>query len=196
MSQKLALMIGASSHTEEEREKDDYYATEPKALELLIDTIDFDLHRLIWECACGGGHLCNVLFDRGHYVLATDVVNRDDTAMLRIDFLGVENCQWSGDIITNPPFKLAEKFVEKGLSVLEDGRYLILFQRIMFLESSKRHELFKRNPPKYIYVHSSRVGTAKGGDFEKYEGGGKTMCYAWYVWQKGTNEETILRWIK
>lgn len=189
-------MIGASAHTEEEREKDDYYATEPKALELLLDTIDFDLHRLIWECACGGGHLCKVLTARGYEVLATDIVNRDNTAMQLFDFLSIKDFVWQGDIVTNPPFKIAEKFVEQGISVLEEGRYLILFQRIMFLESSRRHTLFQKHPPKYIYVHSSRVGTAKGGDFERYASGGKTMCYAWFVWQKGYKGESTIRWIQ
>tara|TARA_R110002096_G_scaffold28646_3_gene86692 strand:- start:420 stop:620 length:201 start_codon:yes stop_codon:yes gene_type:complete len=65
----------------------------------------------------------------------------------------------------------------------------------MFLESAKRHKLFKEHPPKYVYVHSSRVAIAKGGDFKKYEGGGKNMCFAWYIWQKGSKSETIVRWI-
>lgn len=40
----IALMTGASNHTEEEREENDYYATEPLALEKFLDTIDFNLH--------------------------------------------------------------------------------------------------------------------------------------------------------
>tara|TARA_R100001082_G_C4347012_1_gene152757 strand:- start:374 stop:958 length:585 start_codon:yes stop_codon:yes gene_type:complete len=194
MSSKTSLMLGASN-PKEERHPEDYYATEPVALEKLLKAIDFDLHQMVWECACGGGHLVDVLIKNNHYVLATDIVNRDDRAMLEVDFLEAQS-RWKGDILTNPPFKSAEAFVKKGLEILNPGRYLILFQRIMFLESSKRFELFKKYPPKYVYVHSSRVAIAKGGDFEKYEGGGKNMCYAWFVWQKGCQAETIVRWIK
>ena len=45
--------LGASNHTSEEREVNDYYATNPETLEPLLqkETIS----KNIWECACGGG---------------------------------------------------------------------------------------------------------------------------------------------
>lgn len=48
-----------------ERQVDDYYATEPKALELLLEREKFKNN--IWECACGGGHLSKVLEYRGRF---------------------------------------------------------------------------------------------------------------------------------
>lgn len=47
------VCLGASNHSKEERELDDYYATEPKAAELLLE-VEPNLSD-IWECACGGG---------------------------------------------------------------------------------------------------------------------------------------------
>lgn len=47
--------IGASNHTDKERQCEDYYATEPKAMELLLEVEQFS--PVIWECACGGGSL-------------------------------------------------------------------------------------------------------------------------------------------
>lgn len=47
--------IGASNHTEQERDRYDYYATEPKAVKLLLELESFDAK--IWECACGEGSL-------------------------------------------------------------------------------------------------------------------------------------------
>lgn len=44
--------IGASNHTDKERQCEDYYATEPKAMELLLEVEQFS--PVIWECACGG----------------------------------------------------------------------------------------------------------------------------------------------
>ena len=52
----------------------DYYATDPKALELLLELEEFSDN--VWECACGGGHLCEVLKAHGHNVKASDLVNR------------------------------------------------------------------------------------------------------------------------
>ena len=41
--------LGASNHTENEREPNDYYATDPKAVEALLDRETFSHH--IWEPA-------------------------------------------------------------------------------------------------------------------------------------------------
>ena len=79
--------------------------------------------------------------------------------------------------------------------MVDEGRYVILLQRIMFLETTKRLSFFRANPPKYVYVHSSRILIAKNGDFKKYQGGGRSMCFAWYIWQRGSKSEPILRWI-
>ena len=65
-SNSIYKTLGASNHTEKERETNDYYATEPKALELLLDYEDFS--HFVWECACGGGHLSEVLKSRGYNV--------------------------------------------------------------------------------------------------------------------------------
>ena len=45
--------LGASNHTSEEREANDYYATNPETLEPLLQKEN--ISKNIWECACGGG---------------------------------------------------------------------------------------------------------------------------------------------
>ena len=47
--------LGASNHTDSERQIEDYYATSPSAAELLLQLEVFKQN--IWECACGEGHL-------------------------------------------------------------------------------------------------------------------------------------------
>ena len=66
--------LGASNHTDHEREQHDYYATEPKAAELLLEVEKFS--PLIWECACGEGHLAKEFEKAGHTVYASDLVDR------------------------------------------------------------------------------------------------------------------------
>ena len=46
---------GASNHSKEQRQNEDYYATEPKAVELLLEQETFSPY--VWECACGEGHI-------------------------------------------------------------------------------------------------------------------------------------------
>ena len=47
--------LAASNHSSSEREKNDFYATDPKAIDLLLEKENFS--DLIWEPACGQGHL-------------------------------------------------------------------------------------------------------------------------------------------
>ena len=52
---------------------------------------------------------------------------------------------------------------------------------------------FKKYPPKTIYVFSGRIPCAKNGDFDKYPS--SAIAYAWFVWEKGYQGDTIVKWI-
>lgn len=193
---KLSLIMGARNGALEEREENDYYATDPRALELFLDKFNEDGERLadkVWECACGEGHLSNVLHRYGYEVCSTDLVDRGYDKAEIMDFLTTE-CKWYGDILTNPPYKYAKEFVLKALDSIDNGHKVIFFLKCQFLEGQDRFKsIFKDYPPKYVYVHSSRQNCAKNGEFDKYTSA--TLCYCWFVWQKGFKGETILRWI-
>ncbi len=186
-------MLGVNPKTK--RQKEDFYATDPKALEIFIDKLQKDnvyLREYIWECACGMGHLSRVLEKRGYKVTSTDLVYRG-YGEGGIDFLTHSSPEFYGDILTNPPFKLAEKFVKKGMEKLQKGNRLLLFLKIQFLEGQRRKKLFEKYPPKYVYVYSARQLCSRNGEFEKYKA--TTQCFAWFIWEKGYQGETIVRWI-
>jgi hypothetical protein len=184
--------LGASNHTDKERQKHDYYATEPRAIELLLEVEEFSDH--IWECACGEGHLSKVLVERGYNVRSTDLIDRG-YGEGGVDFLA-QSEPFDGDIITNPPYKYASEFVYKALDLIPEGRKVAMFLKLQFLEGKKRKELFLKHPPKVIYVSSSRLLCAKNGEFEQMRaGGGSAVAYAWFVWVKGFKGDTIVKWI-
>lgn len=194
-SKSIYVTMGASNHTNKEREKDDYYATDPNALKIFLDKLENDgivLHKYIWECACGEGHLSKVLKSKNYNVYSTDLVNRgyEDEKM---DFLKVNATEIDADILTNPPYKFAKEFVKKALEIQKDGYYTIMFLKIQFLEGQARQELFKKYPPKFVYVNSKRQLCAMNGKFEKYKA--TAICYCWFVWKKGYTGESIVRWI-
>lgn len=190
---KSALMLGVNPNAE--RQPEDFYATDPKALTLLLKKLSIDgimLNNNIWECACGMGHLSRVLEAEGYSVTSTDLINRG-YGRGGINFIDTKDKELDCDILTNPPFKLAEKFVETAMSKLSEGGKLLLFLKIQFLEGQKRKEMFKKYPLKYVYCYSSRQLCCKDAEFEKYTS--TTQFYAWYIWEKGFSGETIIRWI-
>lgn len=189
------VTLGASNHSEKQREINDFYATDPNALEIFLDKIKKDgisLHKSIWECACGQGHLSKVLENRGYKVWSTDLIDRG-YGKGNTDFLKSIPDEWCGDILTNPPYKYAKEFVEKSLEITRKGCYTIMFLKIQFLEGQARKELFKKYPPKYVYINSARQMCAMNGEFEKYNA--TAICYCWFIWEKGFNGEPTIRWI-
>lgn len=182
--------LGASSHSEKERQEHDYYATDPKAIELLLKLEDFNN---VWEPACGEGHLSDVLKKHNIHSRSSDLISRGYSEEI-LDFLAIDNLEWNGDIITNPPFKYAKEFVEKSLQITQAGSKIAMFLRIQFLETKDRKELFKSYPPKYVYVASSRIMCAKNGNFTEANKDSSATCYCWFIWENGYKGETILKW--
>ena len=106
--------IGASNHSPQEREKNDYYATDPKAIDLLL-TKERPAPR-IWECACGEGHLSKRLTELGFKVYSSDLIARgfgEQKDFLKQTELPLPHC----DILTNPPYKYAAEFVPQALDL-------------------------------------------------------------------------------
>ena len=189
--------LGASNHTDKDRETNDYYATKPKALELLLKLEDFSPY--VWECACGEGHLSEVLKSHGYKVKSSDIIDRGYPNTEVVNFLEVSkrdiDTDYSRDIITNPPYKYAKEFVEHALDISMDGTKIAMFLKVQFLEGKARRALFDKHPPKVVYVASSRLLCAKNGDFEAIKaGGGSAVAYAWFIWEKGYKGDTIVRW--
>lgn len=191
----LNLIMGARNGAKNQRQEHDYYATHPQAVRDFLDKLKQDgieLNHTIVEPACGEGHMAKVFEEYGHYVIATDLIDRGYGKVQ--DFFDIHFPIVGADIFTNPPFKFAEEFAYKGLELLEgDGDKLGLFVKIQFLESKSRKTLFEKHPPKYIYIYSERQQCSMNGDFENLKA--KTQAYIWVIWENGFKGETITRWI-
>lgn len=186
------ITLGANNHVDVEREKDDFYATPPLAVKELMKLESFNKN--IWEPCCGMNHITNILIDNGYNVRTSDIVDRvNDGNIEIIDFL---NCieKWDGDIITNPPYKLATEFVYKAIETVKEGNKVVMFLKLSFLETKKRRLLFDKYPPKIIYVASSRFGCSQTGEFDETGNTGSAIAYCWYIWEKGYNGDTIIKW--
>lgn len=184
--------LGASNHTEKEREINDYYATDSVAIDYLLTKAKPSQN--LWECACGEGHLSKRLIEYGYNVKSTDLIFRG-YGVGGVDFLKC-NDTFQGDIITNPPYKYAKEFVEHALDLIPEGNKVFMFLKLQFLEGKSRRKLFDKNQLKTVYVSSSRILCAKNGDFETIKkGGGSAVAYAWFEFEKGYDSEPIIKWI-
>lgn len=184
-------VLGTRNYALEDRQSDDYYATPPRAVELLLEQEKFS--GCIWEPACGGGHIAETLQTHGHIVYASDIVDRGYTGTTTRDFFKEQRIN-KFDIVTNPPYKFAKEFIEHALNISADGVKVAMLLKIQFLEGAARRELFQKYPPKTIYVFSRRIACAKNGDFEKYKGM-NAVCYAWFIWLRGFAGNPVIKWI-
>ena len=119
--------LGASNHVADERAANDYYATDPRAVEMLLQMETFA--PVIWEPACGEGHISKVLQAHGYEVISTDLIYRGFGDPEPLNFLEETLDGFEGDLITNPPYSVA------------------MFLKVQFLEGKRRGEFFKKSPP-------------------------------------------------
>ena len=72
-----------------------------------------------------------------------------------------------------------------------------MFLKIQFLEGNKRKLFFEETPPKTVYVFSKRQNPLRNGEAldEKGKPWSSTMCFAWFVWEKGYSGKTTIEWI-
>lgn len=140
------------------------------------------------EPAANRGHMVKPLSEYFGYVEASDVHDYGVGYPVS-DYLFGPKPSLVSWTITNPPFRLAEQFIERALAT-SDGVAMIV--RAAFLESVGRYErLFSKTPPTHVLQFSERVVMHKGKLSAK---GSTATAYAWLIWTPnpfGTN----MRWI-
>lgn len=143
------------------------------------------------EPTANRGHMVKPLREYFGAVEASDV--HDYGAGFRVEdylFPGADlfPVDWT---IFNPPFRLAEQFIETAIATSGIGCAAIV--RSAFLEGVGRHgNLFSRNPPAYVLQFAERVVMHRG----KLTATGSTAtAYCWLIWLADSANDTRLRWI-
>lgn len=180
-----------------ELSQEDFYATDPKSVELLLKELKRDgvnLPKNIHEPACGQGNISKMLKKNGYNVFSSDLHNHG-YGIPGIDFL--KSNMKVDCFFIHPPseYKVALEFAQKAIDSLNPGGISIIYSDIRFITTIKRREFFKQYPPKYVYIHSKRQSAPKNGDFEKYGTQTTMNKFVWYVWEKGFKGEPTIRWI-
>ena len=166
----------------------DLYETPPVAVQALLRV--HDLPHNLWEPACGRGKIACVLADAGHRVYGTDLVHYG-IFQGGIDFLMERHLPHPDieAIITNPPFKLAEEFVEHALTLCPK---VVMLLRLAFYESQRRSPILDSGWLARIYAFRKRLPMMHrdGWEGKKANSG---MAFAWFVWDKNHQGPTTIR---
>lgn len=167
----------------------DYYPTPDGATNALINHPDCLFRsNQVWEPACGDGAISKILTARGYHVKSSDLYDRGygDPG---VDFLFNWD-PWEGVIMTNPPFNLAEQFLEHALIL--GSRQVFLLLKLQFLEGARRSLQLESSPLARVYVFRKRLTMTRNG--EKQTGSGM-MAFAWFEWVRGWKENPMIRWL-
>ena len=188
MTTKAAHLMMVGARDAGSAHGDDFYASPPEAIEALCGVERFD--GPIWEPACGDGAISKVLTAHGYDVVSTDLVERG-YGQGRIDFL-MEYESRAPNIVTNPPYKLAEQFVRHSLK-LTTGKVAFLM-RLVWLEGQARGRLFKTTPLAKVWVFSGRIPRMHRHDYEGPRTT-STIAFAWFVFDHAYVGEPTIGWI-
>ena len=173
-----------------ERERDDFYSTDPLAITLLHKHGLLDKDVPYWETACGSGNLSRELKRLGYDVIKeTDLFDRG-YGDVGIDFLK-EKEVFQGNTITNPPYKHINEWIVKSIELSSNKAYI--FCRIQTIETMRRWQIFKNNPPSLICPFVKRIKCYKNDD-RSYKS--SAVCYSWFIWDNKDNSgETKVKWL-
>jgi hypothetical protein len=169
----------------------DLYETPAVAVEALLRVER--LPRLVWEPAAGRGAIANVLRAHGHDVLASDIVDYGVPGQEVSDFLAIDSgcypLREGTCIVTNPPFKIAQQFVEHALRLCPK---VVMLLRLAFLESERRCDILDDAGLARVWVFRKRLPMTHrdGWEGRKANSG---MAFAWMVWERAHRGPAELR---
>lgn len=206
MGQNTSSAVMQQRH--EARDSLDDFATPPWATRALCERLDIAPGMIVREPCANRGYMARPLAEFFDDVLASDVhdygVGYGVDDYLFGDYPGAVD--WT---IANPPFRLAQQFVERAFATSTHG--LAMFLRTSFVEGQTRYaELFSKLPPSLILHFSERVVLSRGAprdpDEKYWDQGAKgrqgawkkpstATSYSWFLWEADRPDLTVTDWI-
>ena len=180
----------SSTNPGAKRKPRDFYATPESSVEQLLRRVpELNIYGQNWlEPAVGDGAIVKAVrkywpqYQKSAepYFTGVDIEPQIESSsgleIVRSNYLLYLPEQKHHVIITNPPFFLAQCFIEHSMNLYEDGYQpvIIMLLRLGLLESKSRQGWWQGKEPDALYVLSERP------DFTG--GGGDSCAYAWYFW--------------
>ena len=175
----------------------DFYTSPPDFVEQCFKRgiLDNDINWRVYEPFAGNGHISNLLKDKGLEVITNDIVER----AIPLDFVqdyfskDYKDPEQYDIVVTNPPYKQAQKFVELCLPRLKKSDKLVVLLRLDFLTSQARGKFFTEvGQLKEVHIYSYRIKCLKEGIDD---GASSAVNYAIFVWEAGYKGSPTISWI-
>ena len=179
-----------------ERVDADAYRTPPQPIEALLDHVAFE--GLTWECAAGEGDMSAVLRRRGMRVVTSDIrrtgTDWDDTDFLALSTVVVIDAlirQGLKNIITNPPYSVADDFVRRALAITKvtGGKVAMLLGHDYDTALVQRRWAFRDHPAWSCKIQIPRISWL---NFEKKSG--PRQIHAWFVWSWSHQGDPVIKY--
>lgn len=170
------------------REANEHYVEPRWCSERLFEEEEF--WGWVLDPACGFGRIVESARAAGFHAEGSDIVDRG-FAGARCDFLTSTGMR-PDNIVTNPPFNIADKFAMHALS-LASAKVAIIFPTARlnaahWLKGTPLHRVWMLTPrPSMPPGHVIIAGQQPQG--------GK-MDYCWLVWEHGWTGSAELRWLR
>jgi hypothetical protein len=179
--------VGSGQHSYKARGQD-CYETPPEAVHALLKVEK--LPHKIWEPCCGSGNIAGTLIQAGHAVSPTDL-HEYGYGMPGVDFLQVKSADMftAGAIVTNPPYQLAQQFVEKAIDLKIP--LVIMLLRLAFLESERRRRVLEFSGLARVHVFRNRLPMMHRKDWDGPKAS-SAIPFAWFVWERGYKGPTTI----
>lgn len=161
------------------RQPSDNYTTPAWVVDLLFQNEEFE--GSIWEPAPGEGAMVEAILRHS-----------PDVYFTKDNFLEIN--QDAKNIITNPPFSVAEDFCHQALKNTQRKRGKVAMLLPTYFDNGKaplRKSLFTLLPFKIKYVLTERI---RWTNLEQKKNGPSTN-HAWYVWDWNLSEEPKIWWL-
>jgi hypothetical protein len=172
--------------TPHKRHEQDFYETPPWVTEAILPHLPAALSA--FDPCAGRGAIMRVLRASKHRFVTTKGLEIDQA---RVDYCRSEaggwltvwqadslTCDWERPhlIVMNPPFSLAQEFVEAAIVRVAMGGTVAALLRLGFLASKRRVALHRKHPAD-VYVLPRRPSFTGGGT--------DSSEYAWLLWGPG-----------
>ncbi|MFN3833750.1 MAG: hypothetical protein ACK4SQ_16110 [Allorhizobium sp.] len=186
--------VGTKTATKDER-GDDLYETPIEAVRALLALESFVTE--VWEPSVGRGAILKPLEAAGYDVRISDAVDRGiakrdgevqdvgDFLLMRADEDFAAGMRCGPDIVTNPPYGIANAYIAHALREFRPGKMAMLLN-LNFLagfDDPDRCFCMDENPPSRIYVFTRRLPMMHRDGWEGNKASSQ-MNTAWFVWER------------